>query len=124
MNPRIRTCYRLMALFATVAALSVSAADRRDMIGKWRWQKFIIEVQECKGDSLCAKVVAGPKNVGMDVFASQLIAKNGEWFGQIAHPETKELYNTRFQQIGKDRWRLDGCTLTRLCLTGEFVRTE
>jgi uncharacterized protein (DUF2147 family) len=94
------------------------------MLGKWRWQDFTIEVTACKGDSACGKVVAGPKNVGMDVFASRLVAKDGEWFGQITHPETKEVYNTRFQLKDKDRWRLDGCTATKVCLSGEFVRVK
>lgn len=109
---------------ALLAASAASAADRADMVGTWRWQNFTIEVTQCRGDSVCAKVVAGAKNVGMDVFASKLIAKNGEWFGQVTHPETKETYNTRFQRVDKDRWRLDGCTAAKLCLTGEFVRAR
>ena len=94
------------------------------MLGRWRWQDFIIEVRACEGNSACAKVIAGPKNVGMDVFASKLVAKDGAWFGQITHPETKETYNTRFQQTDKDRWRLDGCTAAKVCLSGEFVRVK
>ena len=105
-------------------SFAASAGDLKDMVGKWRWQNFAIEVKECQGDSVCAKVIAGPKNVGMDVFASKFIAKNGEWLGQITHPETKESYNTRFQQVDKDRWRLDGCTSAKICLTGEFVRAR
>ena len=40
-----------------------SAADLKDMIGKWRWRQFMIEVSACQLDSICAKVTAGPKNV-------------------------------------------------------------
>ena len=69
-------------------------------------------------------MIAGPKNVGMEVFASKLVAKGGEWFGQVAHPDTKETYNTRFQQKGRDRWQLDGCTAAKVCLTGEFIRVK
>ena len=119
--------YRICKWATTVlvaSSLAASAADLKDMIGKWRWQDFTIEVKECHGDSVCAKVVAGPKNVSMDVFASRLVAKDGEWFGQIVHPETKETYNTRFQQKDKDRWRLDGCTAAKVCLTGEFIRSR
>ena len=94
------------------------------MLGTWRWQDFTIEVVECNTGNVCAKVVAGPRNVGIDVFASALTAKGSDWLGQIAHPETKEIYNTRFQQKGKDRWRLDGCTAARVCLSGEFVRVK
>ena len=109
---------------ALAVAAAAAAADLKDMVGRWRWQNFTIEVSPCKGDSICAKVTAGPKNVGLDLFASKLAGKNGHWFGQIAHPETREIYNTRFQQKDKDRWRLDGCTAARVCLTGEFVRVK
>ena len=104
--------------------MAALAADLKDMVGRWRWQDFTIEVRECKSDSLCAKVVAGPKNVGKEMFASKLVAKGGELFGQIAHPETQEMYNTRFQQKDKDRWQLDGCTAAKVCLTGEFARAK
>jgi uncharacterized protein (DUF2147 family) len=116
--------WRWAATLLVASSCAVSAADLKDMVGKWRWQDFTIEVRECQGDSVCAKVVAGPKNVGMDVFASKLVAKDGAWFGQIAHPRTKETYNTRFRQEDKDRWRLDGCTAAKVCLTGEFVRAK
>lgn len=110
------------AAFAVAAA--AAAADLKDMVGTWHWQKFTIEVSTCKGDSICARVTAGPKNVGLDLFASKLASRNGDWFGQITHPETREIYNTRFQQKDKDRWQLDGCTAARVCLTGEFVRVK
>jgi hypothetical protein len=116
-----RVCAAIFLAFSCVAAF---AADLKDMIGRWRWQQFTIEVTECQGDSICAKIVEGPKNVGMAVFATKLMAKDGKLFGQIAHPETKEIYNTRFQQDDPDRWRLDGCTVTRVCLSGEFVRVK
>jgi uncharacterized protein (DUF2147 family) len=109
---------------ACLFAGSALAAALPDMLGKWKWQDFTIEVKECQGDSVCAKVVAGPKNVGMDVFASKLVAKGGEWVGQITHPESKQVYNTRFQQKDKDHWRLDGCTAAKVCLSGEFVRAK
>jgi hypothetical protein len=94
------------------------------MVGRWRWKDYIVEVTACKGNSVCAKVVAGPKNVGMDLFASTIMPKDGGWVGQVTHPDTKEVYNTRFQQQDKDRWRLDGRTAARVCLSGEFVRVR
>ena len=121
--PGYRT-WQWAAAFVVASALAASAADLKGMVGKWRWQDFIVEVKECQAGGVCAKIVAGPKNVGMDVFASKLVAKDGQLFGLVAHPETKEVYNTRFQQRDKDRWRLDGCTAARVCLTGEFVRVN
>jgi len=114
----------LVVLVLGARAPAVAAAFE-DMLGTWRWQDFTIEVRACGEVAFaCAKVVAGPKNVGMDVFASKLVAKDGAWFGQITHPETKETYNTRFQQKDKDHWRLDGCTAAKVCLSGEFVRVK
>jgi hypothetical protein len=113
-----------MALLLAGSSSAALAADLKDMLGKWRFRDFTIEVRECDGASLCAKVVAGPKNVGKELFASKLAAKGGELFGQIAHPETQEMYNTRFQQKDKDHWQLDGCTAAKVCLTGEFVRVK
>jgi uncharacterized protein (DUF2147 family) len=115
---------KLVALFLITAYAPALAATTKDLIGKWHWRDFTIEVRECQGDNACAKVVAGPKNVGMELFASRLVAKGGELFGEITHPETKETYNTRFQQKDKDRWQVDGCTAAKVCLTGEFTRVR
>jgi hypothetical protein len=120
-NQKIRIC--ALIVFALSCA-DASAAGLKDLIGKWRWQQFTIEVTQCQPDSICAKVVAGPKNVGIELFASKLTSKDGMLFGQIVHPDTKDIYNTRFQQTGQDTWRLDGCTVARVCLSGEFVRVR
>jgi uncharacterized protein (DUF2147 family) len=113
-----------VATFFAFSTIAVCAADLKDMIGTWRWQQFTIEVSACQGDGICAKVIQGPKNVGMEIFATTLTAKDGKLFGQITHPETKEIYNTRFQQDDADKWTLDGCTATRVCLSGAFVRVK
>lgn len=124
-NRSTSTCLATaVAALAVAVAVAAAAADLKDMVGRWRWQGFTIEVSPCKGDSICAKVTAGPKNVGLDLFASKLVSKNGDWFGQITHPDTREIYDTRFRQKDKDRWQLDGCTAGRVCLTGEFVRVK
>jgi hypothetical protein len=122
--PRLTVAAWLAAMSMCAAGGDAAAADLKDMLGKWRWQEFTIEVVECKAGGICAKVIAGPKNVGLDMLASKLTAKGDDWVGQIAHPETKEVYNTRFQRKDKDRWRLDGCTASRVCLTGELVRVK
>jgi uncharacterized protein (DUF2147 family) len=120
-SKRIGPC---AAIFLALASLPASAAELKDMIGRWRWQEFTIEVSACQSDSICAKVVGGPNNVGMQLFASKLVAKDGNLFGQITHPENKETYNTRFQQKDHDKWLLDGCTAARVCLSGEFLRVK
>jgi uncharacterized protein (DUF2147 family) len=121
MMARIRTC---AVICVGLACNSAFAADLKDLVGRWRWQQFTIEVTACQGDSICAKVVEGPKNVGTEVFATQLAVKDGNLVGQIVDPNTKEIYNTRFQQQAADKWRLDGCTAARVCLSGEFLRVK
>ena len=113
---------------ATVATIvlfdinSASASELADMLGKWTWQKFTIEVKECAGKGLCSKVIAGPKNVGMEIFTSEMTRKNGDWYGQIVNPETGTTYYTRLLFTDAKTWRLDGCTASKVCLSGEFVR--
>jgi uncharacterized protein (DUF2147 family) len=114
----------VLATFFVATCYPGLAGELKDMVGKWSWRDFTLEVKQCQDDSVCAKVVAGPENVGLDVFTSKLVAKGGDWFGQIADPETKATYNTRFHQVDKDRWRLDGCTSANVCLSGEFVRAR
>jgi hypothetical protein len=111
-------------MFLALLCAAAAAAELHDMIGKWRWQEYTIEVTECQASSICATIVAGPKNVGMKIFASKLVAKGGNLFGKIVHPETREIYNTRFQRVDTNKWRLDGCTAARVCLSGEFVRVK
>src|SRR5262245_9372395 len=61
----------LLILLVLGAGGPALAATFEDMLGTWRWQDFTIEVRACGEVAFaCAKVVAGPKNVGMDVFAS------------------------------------------------------
>jgi hypothetical protein len=112
------------AIHFLLLSTAASASDLKNMIGRWRWQQFTMEVTECQSDTLCAKIIDGSKNVGMEVFASKILAKDGDLFGQIFHPETKDMYNTRFRQKDPDTWRLDGCTAARVCLSGEFVRVK
>jgi hypothetical protein len=111
-------------MFLALLCVAASAAVPNDMIGKWRWQQFTIEVTECQRDRMCAKVIAGPKSVGMEVFGSEFVTKGVSLFGQIVDPGTKEIYNTQFQRSGPDKWRLDGCTALSVCRSGEFVRVK
>ena len=115
------------AMVATIVLIqinSASSSEFADLLGKWTWQKFTIEVKECAGKGLCSKVVAGPKNLGMEVFASEMTRKNGDWYGQIVNPETGATYYTRLRFTDSKTWHLDGCTASKVCLSGDFVRAE
>ena len=107
-----------------LAIAPAGAAELKDMMGRWTWAAYKIEVIECIGGRVCAKVIAGPKNVGLEIFASELINKDGAWYGQVVSPETGATYNTRMQFTAARTWRLDGCTPSRVCLSGELVRSD
>lgn len=62
------------------------------------------------------------RTIEMELFASRLVVRGGEQFGEVTHPETNETYHTRFQQKDKDRWQLDGCTAAKVCLTAPGYR--
>lgn len=114
----------IIATQACLFSISAFAAELSEMAGRWTWNKFTIEVSACENGRMCAKVIAGPKNVGMELFASALTTKDGDWFGEITDPATKITYNTRLRKSAADVWRLDGCTPTRICLSGEFVKAK
>lgn len=111
-------------VFLALSCAAAAAGVPKDMIGKWRYQDFTIEVSECRTEQVCAKVIAGPKNVGMEIFASKLVAKGGGLQGQIIEPETKQLYYTQFRETDADTWHLYGCTAAGVCLSMEFVRIK
>ena len=94
-----------------------------EITGSWSWKGFVIEISPCQ-DRMCATVTAGPKNVGMELFASDLEQKGAGWVGQVADPETGAVYFTRLTMPDAGRLKLDGCTKAKVCLSGEFVRRQ
>ena len=115
-------------VLAILASTPASAAELKDMIGKWQWTDYTVEVKECatnpSGAGLCATVIGGPKNVGMEMIRSKLEKKSEAFVGQIAHPATSEIYNTRMTLKDPDTWGMDGCTAANVCATGDFKRVR
>lgn len=121
-------------MFAVCVAMTIAkagaadAATLDDMIGKWKWTDFTIEVTKCatnpSGAGLCGKVIAGPKNVGMEMIRSKLEGKGDAFVGRIAHPMTSDIYNTRMRMTKPDTWSMDGCTDSNVCAKGDFVRVK
>lgn len=124
----MRDMIKLLPIVSMSVSLGLSgfafAAEIKDMLGRWTWQRFTIEIKECADGKICAKVVSGPKNVGLEIFGTELTNRDGDWFGDIMDPETGTTYRTRMQFTGSRTWRLDGCTTARVCLSGEFVRAR
>ena len=120
MKKTIMACSMTIAMgFST---LSVANSDVYSMIGKWSWEGFVIEVNKCDATEVCAKVVSGPKNVGMEMIQSKLTATDGNFFGKIAHPQTGDTYNSKLSMTNDKTWHIDGCTDKNVCASGDFNR--
>ncbi len=114
--------------FALVTVGFVNSASAAEgimaMVGKWQWDKFTVVVTKCKKTEVCAKVTAGPKNVGMEMIRSKLVAKGKNFVGKVAHPQTGDTYNTKLSLTNKNTWQLNGCTDANVCASGEFKRIK
>ncbi len=105
--------------------VSVAAAGQYEqMVGKWTWEGFTIEVTESGEHGVSAKVVNGPKNVGMEMIQSDLAKKGEDFVGKVRHPGNGKVYNTKISRKGPDAWKLDGCTDGGACASGVFTRAE
>lgn len=117
-----------LLVLSVTASSSVAAAELKDMVGKWQWTDYTVDVEECttnpSGSGLCATVTAGPKNVGLEMIRSKLENKGDVLVGQIAHPATAEIYSTKMTLKDPDTWGMDGCTAANVCATGDFKRVK
>ena len=115
----------VFAVFGLVAVPSAFAASSvTDMIGKWSWEGFVIEVNKCQETEVCAKVLSGPKNVGLQMIKSKLTLKGNSFVGKIAHPQTGDTYNAKMTMADANTWHLDGCTDKNVCASGDFKRIK
>jgi len=112
----------LVALCALPSAFA--AGDVKDMVGKWSWEGFVIEVNNCQETEVCATVLSGPKNVGLQMIKSKLTAKGDGFVGKIAHPQTGDTYNAKLHMADANTWHLDGCTDKNVCASGDFKRIQ
>jgi len=103
---------------------TASAENYGDMVGKWSWEGFTIKVTKSDERGISAKVVEGPKNVGMEMIKSQPKNRADFFVAQVKHPANGKVYHTKISQDGQDIWRLDGCTDGGACASGVFERVE
>jgi len=118
----------ILASFAVIAlstsTLAIAGNDINMMIGKWKWESFVIVVEKCPETEICAKVVSGPKNVGMQIIKTKLKPMDGNFVGKVAHPQTGDTYNSKLTMVNANTWKLDGCTDANVCASGEFTRIK
>jgi len=104
--------------------LAIAGGDIGMMVGKWKWESFVISVEKCPATKICAKVVSGPKNVGMQIIKTKLKAMDGSFVGKVAHPQTGDTYNSKLTMVDANTWKLDGCTDANVCASGSFTRVK
>ena len=116
----------LLVLFTGSASALAESAN--PMIGVWKWTDYTVDVKACStnpsGADICGTVTAGPKNVGMEMIRSKLEQKDSFYIGQIAHPATGEIYDTKMMMKDADTWSMDGCTPANVCAKGDFIRIK
>ena len=123
---------RTLAVAAIAAGIGISgsadAVDLKSLVGTWKWTDFTVQAKECttnaSGAGLCMTVIAGPKNIGMEMVRSKFQDRpDGSFVGKIGHPASGETYNTKMTVSG-DVWHMDGCTDAGVCATGDFIRQK
>lgn len=112
----------LVALGTATTAMAESDYDA--MVGTWKWEDFTVKVEKCDKTGVCAEVVSGPKNVGMQMIQSRLKFADGNYLGKIAHPQTGDTYNSKISMVDTDVWHINGCTAQNVCASGDFKRVE
>jgi len=112
----------MIAFGFTQQALANPSLD--DMVGTWKWEGFIIKVQKCENTGVCAEVTSGPKNVGLQMIQSKLVASDAGFVGKVAHPQTGDTYNSKISMVNATTWHIDGCTSSNVCASGDFTRMK
>ncbi|VAW66915.1 hypothetical protein MNBD_GAMMA08-2213 [hydrothermal vent metagenome] len=122
MKKVLLTCTAVMSLGVMSSAMATN--EITSMIGTWKWEGFTIEVAKCDATEVCAKVISGPKNVGMQMIKSKLKPDGNSFLGQVAHPQTGDTYNSKLTMATNDTWHIDGCTTANVCASGDFSRVK
>jgi uncharacterized protein (DUF2147 family) len=104
--------------------LAASAQDMSNMMGKWQWQNFVIELTKGGEFGVSAKVISGPANVGMEMMQSKMAPQGSAMVARIKHPANGQTYNAKMTFDGADSWKMDGCTDAGACASGVFTRVK
>jgi len=118
----IKACVVFMAVGFGNSAFAGN--DVYAMVGTWKWEGFTIEVAKCDATEVCAKVISGPKNVGLQMIKSKLTLSGDSFVGKVAHPQTGDTYNSKLTMANTDTWHIDGCTDKNVCASGDFTRVK
>jgi len=118
----IKACVIAATITGTGNAFATN--DIFAMVGTWKWEGFTIKVDKCDATEVCATVVTGPKNVGMQMIKTKLKASGDTFVGKVAHPQTGDTYNSKLSMNDANTWHIDGCTDANVCASGDFTRIK
>jgi len=118
----INACVIIAAL--GFASNAVAKSEIYNMLGTWKWESFTIKVDKCEITGVCAEVISGPKNVGMQMIKTKLKAQGENFMGKVAHPQTGDTYNSKLSMTDINTWHIDGCTDANVCASGDFIRIK
>lgn len=110
-----------MGAAALALAGAASAAEITDMVGTWTWEAYTVAVTECATTTVCAEVIAGPQNVGLQMLKTAPAADGDAWTAEVVHPATGEVYFSKMTFDGTS-WTMAGCTAAGVCAEGTFTR--
>ncbi|VAW70481.1 hypothetical protein MNBD_GAMMA09-2161 [hydrothermal vent metagenome] len=122
MKKIINACVIAAAIGSTSSVFAKN--DILSMVGTWKWEGFTIKVDKCDATEVCAEVISGPKNVGMQMIKSKLKSVDGNFVGKVAHPQTGDTYNSKLSVNDSNSWHIDGCTDANVCASGDFTRVK
>ena len=116
----------VLLLLAMAYSPSANAArgGMEAMMGRWIWNGFVVEVSPCKATGICAKVISGPKNIGMQMIQSPPIPKGREMYGKVKHPLSGEVYNVKMSFSPTGDWQMDGCPEKENCPASKFMNSR
>jgi len=118
----IKACVIVTSLAGTSQVFANN--DIYNMVGTWKWEGFTIKVNKCDATDVCAEVLTGPKNVGLQMIKSKLALSGDSFMGKIAHPQTGDTYNSKLSMADINTWHIDGCTNNNVCASGDFTRIK
>lgn len=111
-----------VALLGLIAA--AGAAGMAGMEGTWRWTDYTVRCVEGGPNGMSCTVIDGPKNKGMEMVQSKLVAKDSGFAGDIKHPASGDIYKAEINLKDADNWAIDGCTASGVCASGVFTRVK
>ena len=118
------TIFSALIMTMGIATSALASSKYNNMVGTWKWEDFTIQVKKCDQTGVCAKVISGPKNVGMQMIKSKLVEAGDNFVGKVAHPQTGDTYNSKITMVSTNTWHIDGCTAQNVCASGDFKRIK